>query len=141
MDPYYGLISAKLPKLLEVWKMDNCGTSYTRDVGAHMIFVSHAFHKWVILLQHRVRLVAAHVVFIVWFVKSIFPSCGISNSGPICSDLLIHNLFHGFEQAANYFFLARLSLRRELASPPCHRCVPLYSSVGEPNLCFHLCSL
>ena len=26
MDPYYGLISAKLQKLLEVWKMNNCGT-------------------------------------------------------------------------------------------------------------------
>ena len=26
MDAYYGLTSAKLPKLLEVWKMDTCGT-------------------------------------------------------------------------------------------------------------------
>ena len=26
MDAYYGLISAKLQELLEVWKMDNCGT-------------------------------------------------------------------------------------------------------------------
>ena len=26
MDAYHGLISAKLQKLLEVWKMDNCGT-------------------------------------------------------------------------------------------------------------------
>ena len=25
-NAYFGLISAKLPKLLEVWKVDNCGT-------------------------------------------------------------------------------------------------------------------
>ena len=28
-NAYYGLISAKLQKLLEVWKMDNCGTGMT----------------------------------------------------------------------------------------------------------------
>ena len=26
MDAYYGLISAQLQKLLEVWELDNCGT-------------------------------------------------------------------------------------------------------------------
>ena len=48
-------------------------------------------------------------------------------------------LFHGLEKTANNVFLARFPLRHELypvvslASPSRHRCVPLYSSVVEPN--------
>ena len=58
---------------------------------------------------------------------------------PVGFCFLFHRFLHEFEQAANLIFHARFSLRHELypivplASPSRHRCVPLYSSVMEPN--------
>ena len=52
---------------------------------------------------------------------------------------LPHRLFQRYEQASNTVFPARFSLRHALdpvvplASPSRHRCVPLCSSVVEPN--------
>ena len=51
----------------------------------------------------------------------------------------VHRLFHRLEQLPNDVFLARFCLRHELCPvlsftrPSRHRCVPLYTSVVEPN--------
>ena len=64
---------------------------------------------------------------------------GRSLGVPLNAVFLRHHLFHRFAQTANNVFPARFELCHKLdpifslASPPCNRCVPLCSSVMDPN--------